>query len=226
LVITIVGIIIFIAFTIWIHLGPYPSESQPKPQPIRDAIEAIILIILLLALPFFNLKLLWLSGWLGVYFLAGVLLPIVFERLIRRRSFSIIGLRRPSNRKVILITTILLVIILISRLAQPGFFRQFSWRVFLTNSIFFAFIEEMLFRGLIQTRLRSFLGDIGAWMGSGLFFGFYHFFVHYLVQQKTPSLEEVFSLFFITTLGLLLGVIFAKTKSLLPTFLIHMVNNL
>lgn len=224
--ITILGSVILIAYTIWIHFSPYPVDPQPQETPRRDAVEVLILVLILLAVPFFSLNLLWFSGWLGVYLLVGILLPLILEGFLRRRPLSAIGFRPPENQRILMITGSLLTIYLVSRLAQPGFFSQFSWRRFFTNSILFAGMEEVLFRGLIQTCLRSFLGKVGGWVGSGVFFGFYHYYVHYLTQQKTPSLEEALSLVFITSLGLLLGVIFAKTKSLLPSFLIHMANNL
>jgi len=50
-------------------------------------------------------------------------------------------------------------------------------------------------------------------------------FLSFLPSGEDGS-EKALSLLFITSLGLLLGVIYGNTKSLLPTFLIHAVNNL
>ncbi len=79
---------------------------------------------------------------------------------------------------------------------------------------------------MIQTRLSPLLGVARAWVVSGLFFGFYHYYVHFLVHGKAPNLENALALFFTAALGLLLGVLFKKARSLMPTFLIHAVNNL
>lgn len=153
-------------------------------------------------------------------------MPILFEWILQRRSFSAIGFRMPENRRILVIVAVIVGIYLVARLAQPGFFLEFDWRRFWSNSVIFAPIEEAIFRGMIQTRLSALLDVVRAWIVSGLFFGFYHYYIHYLVKGKTPSVEEAPALVFTAVLGLLLGVVFAKTRSLLPSFLIPAVNNL
>lgn len=223
---SIVGTLVFSAFTVLIHRGSYPMDTGLSQKPTRDVIETGLLVVILLSVPFFRVSLFWFPDWLGVYFLTGITLPILFEWILRRRSLVAIGFRWPENRRVLAIVAVLLAIYLVSRLTQPDFFDGFEWRRFWSNSVTFALIEETLFRGMIQTRLYSLIGVARAWMASGLFFGFYHYYIHYLVRGITPNLENALALLFIVALGLLLGVLFAKTKSLLPCFLIHAVNNL
>ena len=103
---------------------------------------------------------------------------------------------------------------------------QFELRDFISITIIFPFLEEVFFRGLIQTRLESALGAVRSWIVSGLLFGFFHFYLLYLVPGRAPDITEVLGLVYLTALGMLLGVVFAKTRSLLPSFIIHAVNNL
>ena len=92
--------------------------------------------------------------------------------------------------------------------------------------LIFPLAEEILFRGLLQTRLEALLGSVWAWIGSGLLFGGYHYYTNYLLAGRLLTATDVQSLAYLTVFGMLLGVIAAKTRSLLPSFLVHAVNNL
>jgi membrane protease YdiL (CAAX protease family) len=87
------------------------------------------------------------------------------------------------------------------------------------------FILLIQFRGMIQTRLESVIGSVRSWGISGVIFGFYHYYVHYLVPGKRMAVEDILSLSFLTAFGMMLGVIFAKTRSLFPPFLVHTIHN-
>jgi len=113
--ITIPGLVILIAYTIWIHLSPYPAEAYLQETLRRNAIETIIIVLILLVVPFFSLNLLWFSGWLEVYFLVGSLFPLILEYLLRRRPLSAISFRLPENRRILMITGSLLPRFLIHR---------------------------------------------------------------------------------------------------------------
>ncbi len=186
-------------------------------------------MICLLIIPYLKFDLLWYSGWLSAYLIFGLLAPLVMEIIIRRRPLSVIGFRMPTNRRVLAIVAGILVLYLISRLIEPliqGEAFDFNLRGFFSNCLLFPFLEEALFRGLIQTRLESALGTVRSWVLSGLIFGFYHFYAHFLVPGITPTISDALGLIYLSVFGMLLGVIFGKTRSLLPPFLIHAVNNL
>ena len=102
----------------------------------------------------------------------------------------------------------------------------FNWQSFLSYAVVFPFVEEVIFRGMIQTRLEAALGSVRAWILSGLFFGLHHYYAHYLMIGKPLAVSDVLELIFLTAFGMLLGVIYAKTRSLLPSYLIHTINNL
>lgn len=88
--------------------------------------------------------------------------------------------------------------------------------------------EEIVFRGLIQARFEDALGTVKSWLLSGVLFAVYHYVAWFLIEGKTVTLFSTFSLtslIFVLLFGMLAGVLFAKTRSLLPPFLLHAVHN-
>lgn len=222
-------IAIHLVFIVLIHRGRYSAALTPARQPAREVLEVALVALGLLVVPFIRFNLAWFSGWLGAYLVFLVLAPLVMEWLVRRRSLAVIGFRTPQNQRALRLVAVLLGLYLVARLAWPlaqGRAYQFSLQGFISNSILFAFLEEAVFRGVIQTRLESALGTARSWVLSGLFFGFYHFYIHYLVPGRAVAGADILSLASLAVLGMLLGVVFAKTRSLLPPFLIHALHNL
>ena len=225
---TLIRITLVVVFILLIHRGEYSPPPAPSRRPGREYIEVGILVICLLITPYIKFDLFWFSGWKSAYLLLGLCAPLVMELLVRRRKLSVIGFRIPVNRRTLLLVTGIFTLYLISRLVEPlllGKGYHFELRDFISISIIFPFLEEVFFRGLIQTRLESALGTVRSWMVSGLLFGFFHFYLLYLVPGRAPDIAETLGLFYLAALGMLLGVVFAKTRSLLPSFFIHAVNN-
>lgn len=72
--------------------------------------------------------------------------------------------------------------------------------------------EELIFRGLIQKRIRDYLGTRWAVVLSALIFGLYHSYVSQVI--------------FGVCVGLFLGLVLERTNQLLLVMVIHMVSNL
>ena len=81
---------------------------------------------------------------------------------------------------------------------------------FVTMAIIPAFVEEFLFRGLIQTNLRPY-GSGVAIVGSAVLFGLMH--------------QNVQQVFYATVAGLVLGYIYEVTDSVWCGILLHLMNN-
>jgi len=225
---SIVSTAIFLILIPIVHWGKYSPNPSQGVSRTGQFMEVAVIIAGLLAIPYLNFKLLWFSDWRSPYLLFGLLVPLVIEVIIRKRSLKVIGFTMPTDRKTIAIVVVLLIIFAISRLAVPlvrGEAFQFDIQRIISNCILFAYVEEVLFRGLLQTRLESLMGVVWSWVLSGLFFGFYHYYIHYLVPGRVLSPSNGFEIMYLTAFGLLLGVIFAKTRSLLPPFLLHAMNN-
>ena len=72
--------------------------------------------------------------------------------------------------------------------------------------------EELIFRGLIQKRIRDYLGTRWAVVLSALIFGLYHGYVSQVI--------------FGVCVGIFLGLVLERTNQLLLVMVIHMVSNL
>jgi membrane protease YdiL (CAAX protease family) len=226
---SIVFTLVFLVFIFLIHQGAYVPPPFLSRRPVREIIEAGLLAGCLFIVRFIHFDLFWLSGWTSAYLVFGLLAPMVMEWGVRRRSLSGIGFRMPENKKALFLVAILFSVYLVVRLVIPpllGAAFTFNWQSFLSYAVIFPFVEEVIFRGMIQTRLEAALGSVRAWILSGLFFGFHHYYVHYLVINKPLAVSDVLELVFLTIFGMLLGVIYAKTRGLLPSYLIHAINNL
>lgn len=91
----------------------------------------------------------------------------------------------------------------------------FSFFLLAINVIFFApWIEEILFRGILQTWLRTHLSTYKAVALSAALFAFFH----YTQGQGPANLPILLSLFF---LGLLLGFLYEKRATLLASMIFH-----
>ena len=229
MVTSIISTFVFLVFILLIHGGGYSPPPCPSEKPNREYIETGILVGCLLIVPLIKFNLFWYSGWQGAYLVFGVFSPLIMELVVRKRKLSVIGFRMPTNKKVLFLIAGILGLYMISKVVVPlfvGAAYTFNWRGFISNAIIFAFLEEVLFRGLIQTRLESALGAVWSWVLTGLFFGFYHYYVHYLVPGQALIIANLFELLFLTAFGMMLGAVFAKTRSLIPSYLIHAINNL
>ena len=81
---------------------------------------------------------------------------------------------------------------------------------FVTMAVIPAFVEEFLFRGLIQTNLRPF-GRGVAIIGSAIMFGAMH--------------QNIQQIFYATVAGLMLGYLYEETGSIWCGILLHLFNN-
>jgi membrane protease YdiL (CAAX protease family) len=109
-------------------------------------------------------------------------------------------------------------------LFEPGFKPLPVWLVIM--SLYQpAFTEEFFFRGVIQGKLERALGGNKAWFFSGILFGLMHASVNFFGQQwyrHGESLTNALILLGIQTLfGWIFGIMFMKTRSLLPSYLAH-----
>lgn len=77
-------------------------------------------------------------------------------------------------------------------------------------------IEEYLFRGVIQGRLREALGPIAAILGASLLFGAFHL----LNYTGTPA-EILVGVGLITAVGAVFGVLYERTDNLAVPIVVH-----
>jgi membrane protease YdiL (CAAX protease family) len=226
---TLVSIAIFIVFIVWLQSSAFLPPLTESDRPRREWIEIGALVLCMLAVPFLTFNMLWFTGWVSPYLILCLLAPLVLEGVLRRRNPALIGFRKPEDVQAMTLVGGLLLLFVISRVLAPviaGSFANFEWRRFTTVSLLLPFLEEVLFRGLLQTRLQSAIkSNFLPCIMTGVFYGLYHGYVQYLVPGVALGEVELLQITYLIVFSILLGFIFRKTRSLLPSFLVHVLNN-
>ncbi len=225
------GTLVWLVFVVTLARGERRAEERMAApgQRTREWLELALLSVGLLVVPHLSLGVLWIKGWLGAYLLFLLLAPLLLEWLVRRRSLAAIGVRLPVDRRALWAVAILVLLLLVVRVGQPslaGERLRYTWPGVLANVLLFPYLEEKMFRGALQIRLEATLGALRSWLASGLLFGLFHLYANYLVPGRSLTPEAWASLAYLTAFGLLLGVIAARTRSIFPSFLVHLANNL
>lgn len=229
MIIRLIGILFTAAFVLWVHVGEYPVILVPPRRPRREWAESLLLIAGLLLVPHIEIPFFWFPAWLGVYILYGLGAIVVLGVVVRRRTLLQLGLTLPKDRRVIGSVFWILAMMALSKIVDPlqiAAGHYMAVRRSLAAVVIFPLLEEMLFRGLLQTRLEAIMGTIRSWMLTGVIFGAYHYYINHLLPARAVTTEGLLSLVYLVVLGMLLGAIFAKTRSLLPSFLVHAMNNI
>ena len=167
----------------------------------------------------------------GIVYILGFMLPVVFFRLLSKgqkiepmklapclpkETFAYIM----AGMAVILVMSYLNYY-MISFTDYAAFAEEMLWvesydsphaivMSFLTMAIIPAFVEEFLFRGLIQSNLRPY-GRGVAIIGSAVIFGAMH--------------QNIQQIFYATIAGLVLGYLYEVTDSIWCSILLHFLNN-
>lgn len=167
----------------------------------------------------------------GTVYILGYMLPVWFYRLISgRKAVEPMKLspRLPRATALYIMAGMAVILVfsylnyyMISFTNYPAFAEENLWREsydtphaivlsFLTLAVIPAFVEEFLFRGLIQTNLRPF-GRGVAIVGSAVIFGAMH--------------QNIQQIFYATVAGLVLGYLYEETESIWCGVLLHLFNN-
>jgi len=87
-----------------------------------------------------------------------------------------------------------------------------------------AFIEEFFFCGIIQGKLERALGQNKAWFYSGILFGLVHITTNFCVTGL-DLVPGIFMLAGQIIAGWIYGIIYMKTRSLLPGMVCHYITD-
>jgi membrane protease YdiL (CAAX protease family) len=96
---------------------------------------------------------------------------------------------------------------------------------FIGNLVIIAPIEEFLYRGVIQGRLREAFGPMAAISITGIGFALGHILSYWYGGSDVLSVSVWAALIGIAAVGIVLGAIYERTESLLIVTIIHGVAN-
>ncbi len=158
-------------------------------------------------------------------------LPLLFFKMISRGralpvpryapALTVVGLRSAFFGVAVTLTLAFVNAKLVSVFDYSEFSGQYIWQtgagenyqlvlLFLTMAVIPAFVEELLFSGLILENLLPF-GKTVAIFGSAFLFGMMH--------------QNAEQLLYATGAGIVFGWIYVRTRSLWPCVLAHFINN-
>ena len=228
---------VFIGSVLLLHfkLAPYPDPLPPSENPWREFLEAlmfwaiqVVFVLLFMymvppgALNRVTPRLALSRSLLGM--IPEVAIPVLFVVLVKRWTLKDLGFSWPKAPYVALFGLILFGVgggVL--PLMGGGFLPMPLWMV--AYSLYQpAFFEELFFRGVLQGKLERAVGQNRAWILSGILFGLGHLSVNLIGPLWTGSIPGAFLLLLKQTIsGWIFGLIYMKTRSLLPSMVAHFV---
>jgi membrane protease YdiL (CAAX protease family) len=215
-------------------LAPYPKAFPNSINQKREVIETLVLWTFMVSVVtafMFSLTISQLQNptpalvaqriILGVF--PELIVPLVYVRYVKKWTWDDLGFTTPKAPRV---TAYALVY-----LAIGGLIPFLSNRAPLSVSELVlslyqpAFIEEFFFRSILQGKLERALGQNKGWFYGGILFGLAHapmdFFGPYWFGVEGNVLAAFLLLIKQIMYGWVYGIIFMKTRSIVPTFIGH-----
>jgi membrane protease YdiL (CAAX protease family) len=158
----------------------------------------------------------------GLIFSAAIIFPVGISLFLRKQPLLSIGLSKPGLKiglqtgAVLVILVIFLqgkIFAIINGLTQGAF-------ITLTIALAAAIGEEVVFRGYIQPRFSSWLGEKWGWLAAALFYTAW-WAIPAAGSFTGDGITFLVSLLYRISLGLLLGWLMKKTGSLYAPILYH-----
>ena len=148
--------------------------------------------------------------------------PLLYLVLVKKWTAKDLGFSKPRAPAVMVFALCFFLIgALVPLFLNPSFEPLPVWLV-LISLYQPAFIEEFFFRAAVQGNLEKALGPTKAWIFAGILFGLFHIGVDFFGPYWTGSLlTAVLLLVKQIIFGWIYGIIYAKTRSLLPSMVSH-----
>jgi len=232
-------------------VGKYPEEHPKSDEPKKEIIHIAILYSLLIVGVIVITSIMLSAGVdltdkyaldfnLIVFFLFpvfGVYIPYLFIRFVDKPPWTLKeqGLTTEIKQPIMWVFVICIPIGLgvaeIIFLAATGALTTVivSWWFFFAVILYNIFLEEYLFRAIILTKFERITTQGMAIVLSALVFGSVHipinFFFATLMGQPFDLIGGTINLIFQTFAGMILGIAYAKTRSLIPCMIAHYLMN-
>ncbi|MBA7480140.1 hypothetical protein ES707_15586 [subsurface metagenome] len=229
-------LIIVVLLLLHFVIGKYPEPLPRSENPRREIWETLGLwglIVLATTIAVFVTPLELIIDKTVVSELLGnlalfpfwVLIPLLYVTRVNKWTAKDMGFTKPRSLFVFIFALLLFGYAGTEPLfLNPG--REPMSFAFILSALYQpAFTEEFLFRGIIQGKLEKALGQNKAWFYSGILFGLAHastnFFGVYWYRGGADIGNAIGMLIMQTLSGWIFGIIYMKSRSLLPGFLAH-----
>ncbi|MHA1192743.1 MAG: lysostaphin resistance A-like protein [Promethearchaeota archaeon] len=202
---------------------PLPRSAKPKIDLIETGILTLIVII---HLTLDNFKLyqnfnMYLS--LGLNTIIFFLTPLLYTHYKDRWTFNDLGITSKVESWRFALLWFSLYVLIGSRNTFGVVVSWYQLLIFLYSN---AFLEEFLFRAIIQSKLERALGQKKAIIYQGFIFMIIHIPVNAVQLSLNGDLFRFFSQFGLQLLnGIIFGVIFLKTRNIWMSIICHYLNN-
>ena len=223
----VIPLLIFFGVHRWI--GKYPTPHPLSKSPKREILETValwvfsvvVVTIFLLSRSPSEMAAPSNELWGLMSLIASVpyiVVPLLFVLLVNKWTTKDLGFSMPSGRSI----TIFAITVGAFLGIIPLFFGQeplpvsnFLFAIYVT-----AFVEEFFFRAIIQGKLERALGQNKAWFFGGILFALAHLVTNFFVKGFDVG-PGILLLIGQIIAGWYFGIIYMKTRSLLPSFLMH-----
>jgi len=233
---TVILLVVQIVIVLLLHfvIGKYPEPLPPSENRSREIIETLVMWAL--AFVAITIFLITLSaeelanptpGLAVQRILVGIpfelVVPLLFVLLVNKWTARDLGFSWPRAPVVTIFAIALFGFAgLLPILGEEVMPEPLPVSFLLLSLYQPAFIEELLFRGIFQGKLERALGPTKGWFYSGILFGLFHLYVDFFGPQWTGNVvEALFTLAGQIIAGWMFGIIYTKTRSLLPSMVAH-----
>ena len=204
--------------------APLPRSENPKKEKIEIALYTLV-VVFYFTVDIFILDRYKVSFYIVLCFSTIILLliPLIYVRYRdhwTRRDFGI-TLKVKSSWVVIVGISIYTVVGCYNTLTA-----EIPWYLLLSFFYSNAFLEEFLFRGIIQSKLERAIGQKKAIIYQGILFMFIHLPVNcfnFFLDEN--SLRFISAFIFQLINGIIFGLIFLKTRNIWISVNCHYLNN-
>ncbi len=152
-----------------------------------------------------------------------IVVPLFFVLLVKKWTAKDLGFSMPSGRSVAIFAIAVFAFLGIIPIFLPDM-KPIPVSDLLFSLYVTAFVEEFFFRAIIQGKIERAVGQNKAWFYSGILFGLAHLTTNIFVRGLDIG-PGVFMLVGQIIAGWIFGIIYMKTRSLLPSFVAHYVTD-
>ncbi len=233
-----VDLLIIIVIVLLLHfvIGKYPEPLPRSENPKKEIWQALglwgLLVLITTGAVFLIPVEEFTAPTVKVTFLGNlalspfwVIIPVIFVLRVNKWTVKDLGFAKPRSW-IVLIFGLLLFGFAGTQSLFSGPSRTPMGVPFILMALYQpAFTEELFFRGIIQGKLERALGQNKAWIYSGILFGLAHVSVNFFGTQwygHGADIGNAIGLLIQQILsGWIYGIIYMKSRSLVPSFLAH-----